>query len=173
MELVHPKLLWLLSLLAIPILIHLFHFRRHKTLFFSSLKFIKFIEQENKSTKKLKDLLILFARLLALLAIILAFAQPIIEKGGISHSSGKNVLAIYIDNSFSMSAKGTEGELLSEAREMVRRILKNTPLETSILLTTNKLFFGCPKVLCKSEINLIFQEVNILKYGGFLHFWKA
>ena len=139
MELVHPKLLWLLSLLAIPILIHLFHFRRHKTLFFSSLKFIKFIEQENKSTKKLKNLLILFARLLALTAIILAFAQPIIEKGNLKHSAGKNVLAIYIDNSFSMSAKGTEGELLSEAREMARRMLKNTPLETSILLSTNKL----------------------------------
>ena len=139
MELVHPKLLWLLSLLAIPILIHLFHFRRHKTLFFSSLKFIKFIEQENKSTKKLKNLLILFARLLALTAIILAFAQPIIEKGNLKHSAGKNVLAIYIDNSFSMSAKGTEGELLSEAREMARRMLKNTPLETSILLATNKL----------------------------------
>jgi hypothetical protein len=139
MELVHPKLLWLLSLLAIPILIHLFHFRRHKTLFFSSLKFIKFIEQENKSTKKLKNLLILFARLLALTAIILAFAQPIIEKGNLKHSAGKNVLAIYIDNSFSMSAKGTEGELLSEAREMARRMLKNTPLETRILLATNKL----------------------------------
>ncbi len=139
MELVHPKLLWLLSLLAIPILIHLFHFRRHKTLFFSSLKFIKFIEQENKSTKKLKNLLILFARLLALTAIILAFAQPIIEKGNLKHSAGKNVVAIYIDNSFSMSAKGTEGELLSEARELARRIIKTTPIETSILLATNKL----------------------------------
>ena len=139
MELVHPKLLWLLSLLAIPILIHLFHFRRHKTLFFSSLKFIKFIEQENKSTKKLKNLLILFARLLALTAIIVAFAQPIIEKGNLKHSAGKNVVAIYIDNSFSMSAKGTEGELLSEARELARRIIKNTPIETSILLATNKL----------------------------------
>ena len=139
MEFLYPSLLWLLSLLIIPVLIHLFHFRRHKTLFFPSLKFIKFIEQEKKSSKKLKDLLILFSRLLALSAIIIAFAQPIIEKGGLSHSNGKNVLSIYIDNSFSMSAKGTEGELLSEAREMVRRILKNTPLETSILLTTNKL----------------------------------
>lgn len=139
MELVYPNLLWLLSLLIIPILIHLFYFRRYKTLFFSSLKFIKFIEQENKSSKKLKNLLILFARLLALTAIIFAFAQPIIEKGELKHSAGKNVLALYIDNSFSMSAKGSEGELLSEARELARRMLKNTPLETSILLSTNKL----------------------------------
>ena len=57
MEFLYPSLLWLLSLLIIPVLIHLFHFRRHKTLFFPSLKFIKFIEQEKKSSKKLKDLL--------------------------------------------------------------------------------------------------------------------
>lgn len=139
MEFLYPSLLWLLSLLLIPILIHLFHFRRHKTLFFSSLKFIKFVEQENKSTKKLKNLLILFSRLLALTAIIISFAQPIKQRGDSNLGAGKNVLAIYIDNSFSMSAKGTEGELLSEAREMARRIIKNSPLETGILLSTNKL----------------------------------
>ena len=139
MEFLYPSLLWLLSLLLIPILIHLFHFRRHKTLFFSSLKFIKFIEQENKSTKKLKNLLILCARLFALTAIIISFAQPVKQRGDVNLGAGKNVLSIYIDNSFSMSAKGTEGELLSEAREMARRIIKTCPLETGILLSTNKL----------------------------------
>lgn len=139
MEFLYPGLLWLLSLLVIPILIHLFHFRRHKTLFFPSLKFIKFIEQENKSTKKLKNLLILFARLFALTAIVISFAQPVKQKEDVNLGAGKNVLAIYIDNSFSMSAKGTEGELLSESREMARRIIKTCPLETAILLSTNKL----------------------------------
>ncbi len=139
MEFLYPSLLWLLSLLLIPILIHLFHFRRHKTLFFSSLKFIKFIEQENKATKQLKNILILVARLLALTFIIIAFAQPYIQKGNKNFVNSKNVLAIYIDNSFSMSAKGTEGELISEAREFARRIINKTPLGTGILLTTNKL----------------------------------
>ena len=88
---------------------------------------------------------------MALSAIIIAFAQPIIEKGGLSHSNGKNVLSIYIDNSFSMSAKGTEGELLSEAREMARRILKKTSLETSVLLTTNKLDGVEQRLISKME----------------------
>lgn len=139
MEFLHPEVLWFLLLLAIPIIIHLFHFRRHKTLYFSSLKFIKFIEQENQSTQKLKNLLILIARLLALTFLILAFAQPTFNDSDIQKSAGKNVIAIYIDNSFSMSAKGTEGELLSEAREMARRIINNAPIETGILLNTNKL----------------------------------
>lgn len=138
MEFVHPEFLWLLCFLVVPVIIHLFHFRRHKTLFFSSLKFIKYIEQENKSTQKLKHLLVLIARLIALSFIIFCFAQPYFGKDK-SQSAGKSVLAIYIDNSFSMSAKGTEGELLSEAKELTRRLLKDAEPNTHILISTNKM----------------------------------
>ncbi|MFM7684036.1 MAG: BatA domain-containing protein [Bacteroidota bacterium] len=138
MEFVHPEFLWLLFLLLIPIVIHLFHFRRHKTLFFPSLKFLKYVQQEQKSTQKLKHLLVLFSRLLAMAFLIICFAQPFIGTSK-SNSAGKSVLAIYIDNSFSMTSKGTEGELLSEAKELTRRILKEAEPETHILLATNKL----------------------------------
>jgi hypothetical protein len=46
MAFVYPGILWLLSLISIPIIIHLFHFRRYKTLYFSSLQFIQKIDQE-------------------------------------------------------------------------------------------------------------------------------
>ncbi|MFM1947812.1 MAG: hypothetical protein RL207_2095 [Bacteroidota bacterium] len=151
MEFIHPERLWLLSLLLIPIIIHLFHFRRQKVLYFSSLKFIRFIEQENKSTQKLRHLLVLISRCLALTFIVLAFAMPIIplnENGG---NGGKNVLAIYLDNSFSMTAIGEEGELLSEAREMAKRMLAKAPLETRILLFTNKMDGVEQRLLTKME----------------------
>ena len=138
MQFVHPEFLWLLTLLVVPVIIHLFHFRRFKTLYFPSLKFIKYIEQENKSTKKLKNLLVLIARLLTLVFLVLCFAQPFLGTNE-NQSAGKNVLAIYIDNSFSMSAKGTEGELLSEAKELTRRLLNEAKPETHILISTNKL----------------------------------
>ncbi|MBU3660545.1 MAG: hypothetical protein FGM14_11770 [Flavobacteriales bacterium] len=151
MEFLYPNALWFLFLLAIPIIIHLFHFRRHKTLYFSSLKFIQFVEQENKSAKKLRNLLVLIARILALTFLILAFAQPTFTDSKAKNTVGKNVVAIYIDNSFSMSAKGTEGELLSEAREMARRIINNAPLETGILLNTNKLDGIEQRIVSKME----------------------
>jgi hypothetical protein len=151
MEFLYPNALWFLFLLAIPIIIHLFHFRRHKTLYFSSLKFIQYVEQENKSAKKLRNLLVLIARLLALIFLILAFAQPSFTDSKAKNSVGKNVVAIYIDNSYSMSAKGTEGELLSEAREMARRIISNAPLETGFLLNTNKLDGIEQRIVSKME----------------------
>ena len=76
MEFVHPERLWFLFFLLIPIVIHLFHFRKRKTLYFSSLRFIQFLEKEQQSTRKLKHLLVLLTRILALSAIIFAFAQP-------------------------------------------------------------------------------------------------
>ena len=49
MEFVHPERLWFLFLLLIPIAIHLFHFRKRKTFYFSSLRFIQFLEKEQQS----------------------------------------------------------------------------------------------------------------------------
>lgn len=139
MKFVYPEFLWALFALAIPIIIHLFNFRKYKTLYFSSLKFIKHVDQQTRSTQKLKHLLVLCLRLLALACLIFAFAQPFIPAETSSGAGGKPVLAIYIDNSFSMTAKGTEGELLSEAREMARKMINNASLETRILLNTNQM----------------------------------
>ncbi len=137
MKFVHPEFLWALSAIAIPIIIHLFNFRKYKTLYFSSLTFIKKVDQQTRSTKKLKHLLVLFLRILAITAAVLAFAQPYFPVDKSSSPSGKPVLAIYIDNSFSMTSKGTDGELISEAREFARKMINQTSADTRILLSTN------------------------------------
>ena len=151
MHFLYPERLWYLFLVIVPIIIHLFHFRRQKTLFFSSLKFIKFIEQENKSTRKLKHLLVLFSRICLFIFAILAFAQPTFEKEDGKVQSGTEVLAIYIDNSFSMSAKGTEGELLSEARETTKRIIEKSADNISFFICSNTLDGSEQRLLSKAE----------------------
>lgn len=138
MEFVHPERLWFLFLLLIPIAIHLFHFRKRKTLYFSSLRFIQFLEKEQQSTRKLKHLLVLISRLLAITAIIFAFAQPELKNNSVQ-KSGKNALLIYLDNSFSMSATGTEGSLFSEGRELAKRIINQVQPDTRVLICSNQL----------------------------------
>ena len=137
MKFVYPEFLWGLTALSIPIIIHLFHFRRYKTLYFSSLKFLQFLDQQQKSVRKLKHWIILALRMLAILFLVLAFAQPYKPVDESLNEIGSPFLSIYIDNSFSMSAKGTEGELVSEAREKARKMLNEVPLETRVLLHTN------------------------------------
>jgi len=139
MSFVYPEFLWALFLLAIPISIHLFSFRRHRIFYFSSLQFVQQIEQQHKSVQKLKHLLVLFCRLFVLTSLIVAFAQPYFPSSvrGTSHSD--SILALHIDNSFSMTMKGIEGDLLSEAKETARKLILQAPLSRKIMLSTNVL----------------------------------
>lgn len=151
MRFVYPEFLWAFAALAIPVIIHLFNFRKYKTLYFSSLQFLKFVDQQTRSTQKLKHYLILALRLLALSALILAFAQPYIPVENTNSTGGKPVIAIYLDNSFSMTAKGTEGELISEARELARKVINDASLETAFLLHSNELSGIEKRLLTKPE----------------------
>ena len=128
MKFVYPEFLWAFGVLLIPVIIHLFNFRKYKVLYFSSLKFLQFVDQKTRSTQKLKHLLVLLSRILAFSLLIFGFAQPYIPAAKDKSTGGKPVIAIYIDNSFSMSMKGTEGELISEAREMARKIITEASL---------------------------------------------
>jgi hypothetical protein len=160
MEFVHPERLWFLFLLLIPIVIHLFHFRKRKTLYFSSLRFIQFLEKEQQSTRKLKHLLVLLTRILALAAIIFAFAQPQLQKDA-SANAGKPALLIYLDNSFSMSAIGTEGSLFSEGRELAKRMLQEVKPDTRVLICSNQLNHSEQRFQSKAEALSYLDKLDI------------
>ena len=160
MEFVHPERLWFLFLLLIPIVIHLFHFRKRKTLYFSSLRFIQFLEKEQQSTRKLKHLLVLLTRMLALAAVIFAFAQPQLQKDA-SANAGKPALLIYLDNSFSMSAIGTEGSLFSEGRELAKRMLQDVKADTRVLICSNQLNHSEQRFQSKAEALRYLDKLDI------------
>ena len=78
MRFAYPEFLFALSLIAIPIVIHLFNFRRFKKIYFTNVKFLKDIKEETTSRSKLKHLLVLLSRILAVSFLVFAFAQPFI-----------------------------------------------------------------------------------------------
>ena len=68
-----------LFLLAIPVIIHLFNFRKHRKIAFSSTHFLKELIEKTKATYQIRRWIILMMRLLAVSSIILAFALPHIK----------------------------------------------------------------------------------------------
>jgi hypothetical protein len=137
MNFLFPAFLIALGVILIPILLHLFHLRRFKTFYFSNLAFIKALEVSSKATRKLKNLLVLLARVLALIFLVLAFAQPFWKKQQDQNSGKQEVRMIYIDNSYSMTAMGVEGELLSQARTMAKELISKDPLGSKFLIVSN------------------------------------
>jgi hypothetical protein len=115
MEFIHPYWLFGLLAIAIPIIIHLFNFRRYRKYYFTNLKFLKSIKKETKKQHRLRHLLILISRILAIIFLILAFARPYIPGPQGLQQSDVDLISIYIDNSMSMQAATSGHSLLDEA----------------------------------------------------------
>ncbi|HCS21502.1 MAG TPA: hypothetical protein DIW47_13245, partial [Bacteroidetes bacterium] len=123
MKFLNPQFLWAFGVLAIPIIIHLFNFRRFKKVMFPNLRFLEEVQIQNKNKQQLKKWLVLAARLFALSFLVLAFAGPFIPGKDDKAAAAGNLLSVYIDNSFSMNAEGTEGELLEVAKNRARNLV--------------------------------------------------
>lgn len=122
MEFLYPSFLWALGALALPIIIHLFYFRRFKKVEFTNVRFLKEIKEETASRSKLKNLLVLLMRLLAIAALVFAFAQPFISNGN-EVKTGDSVISVFVDNSYSMNATSNDIPLLDIAKEKARQIV--------------------------------------------------
>lgn len=149
MTFLFPSILWALSIIIIPILIHLFHFKKNKTLYFSSLTFLNIVENQNKSAKNIKHLIILITRVLAFVFLIISFAQPIFNNN--SKTPTSNIVCIYIDNSFSMSKIGIEGELLSQAKENAKTFVKKSNRNLKFKIISNELSSLQQNILNKAD----------------------
>ena len=124
MTFVSPLFLWALAAISVPIIIHLFNFRKYKKVYFTNVKFLRELQQESKSKSRLKEILILLARCLALACLVLAFSQPLIpDKNKPVKQSGASAISLYIDNSFSMENVNRQGPLLELAKTHAREVL--------------------------------------------------
>jgi Aerotolerance regulator N-terminal len=117
MQFKHPEILYALLLLLIPIIIHLFQLRRFQKVDFTNVAFLKKATLQTRKSSQIKKWLTLLARLLALGCIILAFAQPFTATK--SALKTEKEIVIYLDNSFSMQAKGSEGPLFNRTLQQL------------------------------------------------------
>lgn len=123
MQFAAPLFLWGLLAVSIPVLIHLFDFRRFKRLYFSDTWLLREMLEKTRKQSKLRHLIILLLRILAIAALVMAFSQPYLPgKDQQQTSGGQKSICVYIDNSFSMEAVGESNILFETAREKAREI---------------------------------------------------
>jgi len=157
----NPTILWGLISLIIPIIIHLFNFKRFKPIYFSNLKYLKDITAENKNRSKIKSWLLLLTRLLALACLIIAFAQPYIPVNNASsiNNKQKNISHIYVDNSFSMNAETEKGIAIEIAKAKAIELVNSFSDDAEVKILDNTKRGRLPFLNKESAISRI-QEIQ-------------
>lgn len=113
----NPLLLWGLLAASIPVLIHLINKRRHKTIQWAAMQFLLKATRESRGKKKLRHILILTCRALAIAALAFAAARPIVS-GLIGWGGGSiDTVVLLLDRSASMETKPGDG--LAPRRQIV------------------------------------------------------
>ena len=160
MNFLFPTFLIGLAAIAIPIIIHLFNFRKYKKVYFTNVQFLKELKQESDSKSKLKEWLILAMRILAIVCLVFAFAQPFIP-GKVKAVQGEKAISIYIDNSFSMESTNKKGTLLENAKTYATEIVNTFNASDKFQLLTNDFEGKHQRFISKEEFIEQLNDVKI------------
>ncbi len=117
MNFVQPLLLWGLLGVSIPIIIHLLNRRRFRTVKWGAMQFLLKATRESRGQKRLKHILILLMRALAIAALVFAVSRP--RVGGFLGWGGGRVDTIILVLDRSASMERTEPGARQSKRESV------------------------------------------------------
>ncbi|HRJ85410.1 MAG TPA: BatA domain-containing protein [Ignavibacteria bacterium] len=157
MTFLNPLLLWGLAAVSIPILIHIFNLKRTKKIEFSTLMFLKEIQQSKYKKIKLKQLLILLCRIAFIIFLVMMFAKPF-DSGflGTPGEKAKSSVLIILDDSFSMQSRDKSGNDFESGKKKVTEII-------DALGTNDELFFTTVSGLNAARSTVPYKDFSVIK----------
>lgn len=106
MNFLQPWMLFALPLVALPVVIHLIHRNRHRSLPWAAMMFLIKANRMNKGMARIRYLLIMAMRVLALAALILALGRPLVSSKLGGFGMGRpDLTMILLDRSASMESQ--------------------------------------------------------------------
>ncbi len=160
MHFLYPAFLFALFAIAIPVLIHLFNFRRYQKVYFSNVQFLKEIQEKQSHRKNLKERLILASRILAITFLVLAFTKPYLPGKNTVNAGKQQAVSIFVDNSYSMQTLNREGTLLDEAKRRAKEIASAYSINDRFQLLTQDFEGKHQRLLSRDEFN---DAVDVIK----------
>jgi hypothetical protein len=161
MQFVHPEILWALTALAVPVLIHLFNFRRYKKIAFSNISFLKEVKSETTKSSKIRHIIILICRLITLASIILAFAQPFFPTAQSEKMNGIRSVSVYIDNSLSMQGQQDGVSFLEISKQKATALIGSFSNNDRFQIVTNNFRGTDQRLLSKDEALQTIQGITL------------
>lgn len=118
------------------------------------------MQQQTRSTSQLKHLLVLLARILTILFLVAAFAQPFIKPTEGVVNNGKKAVSIYIDNSFSMNARNGDVPLVELAKRKANEIASAYSPDDEFQLLSNDFEGKQQRLVNRDQFKQFVEEVK-------------
>lgn len=109
---------------SLPILIHLIGRRRAPTVHFAAFDFLVAVNKRLARRERLRQILLLLLRTLAVAALVMAVARPMRERPAVA-AVGHRRLMLVVDTSASMAFEYQGQTLLQHAKAQARQVLSN------------------------------------------------
>jgi hypothetical protein len=192
----NPLMLLGLGLVAIPVIIHLFNLRKARKVNFSSLMFVRQVEETEIKKLRLKEIILLLIRIFLIVFLVLSFANPVLEsKFTLTDIKNKSVL-VFFDDSFSLNnksagvnyfnnSKSSASEIagfynptdnirifsgtdkLTAPQEIMGTVISHRPFFFNEILETVNVRLGALKSILNEVIIISdFSSVNFREYPG-------
>lgn len=157
-----PNFLWGLLLLLLPLIIHLFQFRRFQILNFPGVHRLREQLTASKKTQTIKHWYLLASRLLAFLFLILAFSMPTCNQTASNQTNNRKVVLV-IDCSSSMGLTSEGQSLIEQARNSARKIISQANANTEFAIVANHLQSKQQWIDARKALNLI-SDIQVSEF---------
>jgi len=141
MSFLNPAMLFGMTALAIPIIVHLLNRRRFKKIQWAAMRFLQVSLERNQRRMKVEDWILLLLRMAIVALIALAASRPTTDWLKSKGLSSKVTASIIIDSSASMLKKdeAEQENRFSIAQKIAGEVLNNLPKgsATSVILGAN------------------------------------
>ncbi len=160
MSLIHAGLAAGAGLAALPVMLHLFMRQTPKHVIFPALRLIRERQRQSKKRLRIKNWLLLLARMAILALMALALARPrLYSQVPLGDDSIPTALGLVFDTSLSMKYKDKDKTRLDEAKERAREIIAKLP-ESSLVFVVDSALPGVPVGLPPSAAQKIVDALD-------------
>src|SRR3954470_4716473 len=134
-SLIHAGLAAGAGLAALPVILHLFMKQTPKHVIFPALRLIRERHKRSKKKLRIKNWLLLLARMALLALMALALARPrLFSETSLGDQEVPTGVGLVFDKSLSMGYKPRDKTLLEEAKEQANEILKKRPSTSQVFV---------------------------------------
>jgi hypothetical protein len=128
------------ALAALPVILHLFMRQTPKHVIFPALRLVRERQRRSRKRLRVKNWLLLLARMAVLALMALALARPTLySQVPLGDQSVPTALGLVFDTSLSMKYKDKDKTRLEEARERAREIVSKLPESSQVFVVDSSL----------------------------------